>query len=349
MKRANHLFKKFVSIENLRTANEQSRKGKNHYREVAEFQKNLEQNLSDIQTELLLGTYTTGKYRIKNINERGKERKIYVLPYRDRVVQRALGNVIEPVVLRHLTPFTHATIKNRGIHSALKQVTGYLEDIENTQYCLKIDIHHYFPSISHTALKEIWRRIIKDKKILKIIDNIIDSVPEDEGIPIGNYFSQLAANIYLSPFDHWIKEVLKIKYYTRYMDDMVFFSSSPTELRKQFREIDWYLLSRLSLQTKDNWQIFFIDKRVVDFIGYRMSHNNTILRKSTFKRLRRRCLDVAKRVGAENITYTEYCSVNSFKGWSMHGNDETIKEKYYKPIENKLSEFQKINSKPNII
>ena len=171
---------------------------------------------------------------------------------------------------------------------------------------------------------------------------VLESVPPEEGIPIGNYFSQLAANLYLSAFDHWIKETLKIKYYMRYMDDMVFFSNSAQVLRKQFREIDWYLISKLQLSIKENWQIFNVDARDVDIVGYRMSHNPTILRKSTFKRLRRKCLDIAKKQSGADLTYSEFCSANSYKGWSMHGNDATIREKYYEPIQEKLNEFHKL-------
>lgn len=346
MKRVNHIFEKFVSMDNLRQAAKDSADKKHHYHAVKKFYENLENNLAELQTELLMGTYELGEYRIKQIHERGKDRTIYILPFRDRVVQRALGNVIDPILIRRLNTCTHASIKGRGIHSAKRQVEEYLRDVEGTQYCLKIDIRHYFQSIDHIILKEQWRKVIKDKKILALIDKIIDSVPPEEGVPIGNYFSQVAANLYLSWFDRWVKEILKIKYYMRYMDDMVFFANTAWELRKHFREIDWKLCSELHLSIKDNWQIFNVDARAVDVVGYRMGHGNTILRKKTFQNIRRSCAVVAKRDSAENLTYPEFCSVQSFKGWSMHANDATIKENYYKPIEEKLNEFQKLLKKP---
>lgn len=346
MKRVNHIFEKFVSMDNLRKAAEDAADKKHHYHAVKKFYANLENNLADLQTDLLMGTYELGEYRIKQIHERGKDRKIYILPFRDRIVQRALGNVLDPILLRRLNECTHASIKGRGIHSAKNQVEKYLKDVEGTQYCLKIDIHHYFQSIDHIVLKEQWRKVIKDKKILEIIDKIIDSVSPEEGVPIGNYFSQIAANLYLSWFDRWVKTVLKIKYYMRYMDDMVFFAKTAWELRKQFREIDWKLCSELHLSIKENWQIFKVDARAVDVVGYRMGHGNTILRKTTFQNVRRSCNVVARRDCAENLTYPEFCSVQSLKGWSMHANDTTIRENYYAPIEEKLNEFQKLLKKP---
>lgn len=346
MKRVNHIFEKFVTLDNLRDAAEKCANGKKHYHAVEKFYGKFESNIADLQTELLFGTYRLGEYRIKTVNERGKERKIYVLPFRDRVVQRALGNVLDPIIIRRLNPCTHASIKGRGIHAAKNQVEKYLLDTKGTQYCLKIDVRHYFESINHAVLKEQWRRVVKDKKILRIIDQIIDSVSPEEGVPIGNYFSQLAANLYLSWFDRWVKEELKIKYYMRYMDDMVFFAETPWELRKQFREIDWKLCSELYLGIKDNWQIFNVDARAVDVVGYRMGHNNTILRKTTFQNTRKSCAVIAHKHSAEEITYPEYCSVQSLKGWSMHGNDETIRKNYYEPIQGKLDEFHKLLRAP---
>ena len=67
--------------------------------------------------------------------------------------------------------------------------------------------------------------------MLQLLDEIIDSAP---GVPIGNYLSQYFANLYLTYFDHWIKEVLKVKYYYRYADDIVLLSDSKEKLRTCF-------------------------------------------------------------------------------------------------------------------
>ena len=100
------------------------------------------------------------------------------------------------------------------------------------------------------------------------------------------------------------------------------------------------------LGIKDNWQIFNVDARAVDVVGYRMGHNNTILRKTTFQNTRKSCAVIAHKHSAEEITYPEYCSVQSLKGWSMHGNDETIRKNYYEPIQGKLDEFHKLLRAP---
>lgn len=67
--------------------------------------------------------------------------------------------------------------------------------------------------------------------MLQLLDEIIDSAP---GVPIGNYLSQYFANLYLTYFDHWIKETLKVQYYYRYADDIVLLSDSKDKLRTWF-------------------------------------------------------------------------------------------------------------------
>lgn len=99
------------------------------------------------------------------------------------------------------------------------KVDKALKDVENTRYCLKIDVKKFYPSIDHDVLKQIVRRKIKCPDTLALLDQIIDSAA---GVPIGNYLSQYFANLFLAYFDHWIKEEVGVKYYFRYADDMVF-------------------------------------------------------------------------------------------------------------------------------
>lgn len=121
---------------------------------------------------------------------------------------------MEPIWVKIFTRDTYSCIKNRGIHALLQKLQSDLaSDPEGTKYCLKLDIKKFYPSINHKILKQIIRKKIKDKNLLKLLDEIIDSA---DGVPIGNYLSQFFANLYLAYFDHWVKEELKVKYYYRY-------------------------------------------------------------------------------------------------------------------------------------
>ena len=155
MKRANHLFEKLIQPETLYKAFRLCSDGKQHYKAVKKFSENLKENLKELQTELENGTYTTGEYRIKTINEHGKERKIHILPYKDRVLQRALGIVLDEYVYRTLTANTHASLEGRGIHSALNQIKKYCTLGKNEREV----IEQAFQALSLSA--RAYHRILK--------------------------------------------------------------------------------------------------------------------------------------------------------------------------------------------
>lgn len=250
MKRINGLFEQICSIDNIRLADNNARKGKTNRYGVVKHDKNREQNLLNLQQLLLNGTYKTSEYKTFKIYE-PKERLIFCLPYYpDRIVHHCIMNILEPVWTNLFISNTYSCIKGRGIHKLVKDLKEDLKDINNTQYCLKLDIVKFYPSINHDILKQIIRRKIKDNKLLKLLDDIIDSA---EGVPIGNYLSQFFANLYLTYFDHWVKENLKVKYYYRYADDIVLLSSNKQQLRDWLDNIVKYLDIKLKLKIKSNY------------------------------------------------------------------------------------------------
>jgi hypothetical protein len=148
---------------------------------------------------------------------------------------------------------------------------------------LKLDITKFFPSIDREMLKTQLRRLFKDPDLLCLLDDIADSY--DKGIPIGNYTSQYYGNYYLSFFDHWLKETLRVKYYLRYMDDLIILHEKEY-LHDLRRKIDAYLQDNLKLRLKGNWQVFPTYVRGVDFVGYRSFGDFTLLRRGTKKNLK---------------------------------------------------------------
>ena len=239
MKRIGNLYEKVCSIENLQLADEKARKGKLRTYGVIEHDKKREVNLLKLRETLLNGTFHTSKYDVFTIYE-PKEREIYRLPYfPDRILHHAIMNVLEPIWVSTFTADTYSCIKNRGIHAAAKKVKQALrEDPEGTTFCLKLDIRKFYPSINHDVLKSILRRKLKDKRLLRLLDEIIDSA---DGVPIGNYLSQYFANLYLTYFDHWIKEQKRVKHYFRYADDIVILASDKSYLHSLMGEIRAYL------------------------------------------------------------------------------------------------------------
>jgi len=187
-------------------------------------------------------------------------------------------------------------------------------DNKNLKYCLKLDIEKFYPNINHDILNSLLRKKFKDEDLLWLLDEIIDST---EGIPIGNYLSQWFANFYLCYFDHYIKEVLKINYYFRYCDDMCVLANNKAELHKLLEDVRAYLWNNLKLKIKSNYQIFPIDKRGIDFVGYIHYKEYTLLRKIIKQKFKRM------------IRYNKNRkSTVSYNGWLSHCNSYNLRKKY---------------------
>lgn len=344
MKRIGYLYEKIYDMENLKLAHKNASKGKGWYKEVCMVDADSEYYLNILQEQLIKQSYNTSDYVIFERTEGKKVREIYKLPYfPDRICQWALLQVIEPVLMKQLVRDTYSAIPGRGIHLALNRITIIIkEDREGTKYCLKLDVKKYYPNINHAILKSIYRKIFKDDKLLWLIDEIIDSTEGEKGIPIGNYLSQWSGNLYLSPFDHWIKEVKGVKYYYRYMDDMVILYESKEFLHNLKNEIEEFLMTELNLELKDNWQVFPSAIRGIDFLGYRIFPDFVLLRKSTVKKLKSRVREVNKYLKThDRMTHNQWCSLNSYNGWLLYCNSYRLQQKYIIPLIVAMEKFYK--------
>jgi RNA-directed DNA polymerase len=313
MKRLNNLFSKIVSIENLLIADEKAQKGKSKQYGVMLHQKNKEENILKLHNMLVSKTYKTSDYDIFKVYE-PKERDVYRLPYYpDRICHHAIMNVLESVFVSVFTADSYSCIKGRGIHKASSNLRKALNNKEETTYCIKMDITKFYPNIDHNILKVLIRRKIKDADLLWLLDEIIDSAP---GLPIGNYLSQYLANFYLTYFDHYVKEDLKVKYYFRYADDIVILHKDKKELWRIFSSIESYFEKHLNLQIKGNWQLFPVEKRGIDFVGYVHYHSHVLLRKSIKKRFAKM---LRRKPRKESIA--------SYYGWAKQCNSINLMKK----------------------
>lgn len=373
------LFNSICSMDNLYRAYQNAKSGKGWYKEVKQIEKRPFYYLAGLQYMLKNHLFKTSDYEIFILNEGKKKRDVYKLPFfPDRIAQWAILQVIEPFLVANMTADTYSAIPGKGIQPIVNDLRGYyktkrvdgkkksvwvpsilLSDEENTRYCYKIDLHHYYQSINHEVLKQKFRKVFKDPELLWLLDEIADSIntatEEDlielslsgeievdlnTGIPIGNYMSQYSGNFYLSSFDHWVKEELHVKHYYRYMDDVVIFASSKEELHEIHRKVTAYTRDYLHLNIKGNYQIFPTKVRGVNFVGYRFFGEYTLLRKSTainFKRKMRAC----RKKMENNIppTYSEWCSFNSYKGWLGNCDSYRLSKKYIEPLIDYMQDY----------
>ena len=156
MKRINDLFDKIIDIDNLNLADSKARKGKTRSFGVMKHDKNREDNIRRLHEQLKNGTFKTSPYKIFKIYE-PKEREIFRLPYYpDRIVHHAIMNIMEPIWVSVFTADTYSCIKGRGIHGIVPKLKKALKyNVEETKYCLKLDIKKFYPSIDHNILKKI--------------------------------------------------------------------------------------------------------------------------------------------------------------------------------------------------
>lgn len=280
------------------------------------------ERITDIWEMLDKQTYVPSKYHEKDIYD-VKVRHLKIAPlYPDRVIHHCLIDVIETDLKKLFIANTYACIKGRGIHACLNDLKKALfNDKRGTKYCLKIDIHHYYDSIVHSILKQIISEKYGDERMLWLMYTIIDSTEGDVGLPIGFLTSQHFANWYLTLFDHWMKEVIRVKYYYRYMDDIVILSDSKEHLHMVFEQMQQYLTDKLKLEIKDNWQIFPVDARSIDFVGYKSNHYNILARRSILYAYYRKLRKVAKKYDIADEGMIKH-ELSAHWGWLKHCSEE---------------------------
>jgi RNA-directed DNA polymerase len=249
------LYEELCSFEHLYYAFMRARKGKRKQEEIAAFERNLEPELFKLREALLAQQYRPGGYHSFYLTE-AKRRLISAAPFPDRVVHHALIGVTEPIFERHFIFDSYANRKGKGTHRALDRCTYYLR---RNAYSLQCDIRQFFPSIDHTILKAMLGKLILDKKVRWLADQIIDTgvgvldeeyemhwFPGDDpstgsgqglfaanrprGLPIGNLTSQFWANLYLNALDQFVKRELKCRSYIRYVDDFLLFADDKKTL-----------------------------------------------------------------------------------------------------------------------
>ena len=156
--------------------------------------------------------------------------------------------------------------------------------------------------------------------------------------------SQYLANVYLTPFDWFCKQDLRIKHYFRYCDDIVILSDSKEELRTWFAKIKEYL-ANIKLEVKENWQIFPTNDRGVDFLGYRFFHNYTLLRKRTSKRILKKARSIRLKGHA---SLSDLRSLMSYHGWMIHADTYNLRKTIYdKEIRRHVADAAKNNNIKN--
>lgn len=222
-----------------------------------------------------------------------KLRQISAPAFRDRIVQHALVNVIEPIFDQQFIFTSFACQKGKGNHHCLEKASCcYKKLAKNHQifYVLKCDIKSYFASVNHSILIKLLGKSINCRKTMKLLSTIIDSYSDQlgTGIPIGNLTSQLFANLYLHPLDIFVTKNLKVPNYFRYMDDFLILSANKDFLLTLRNKIKSFLLDNLNLNLHPKKSNIYRADRGLDFVGFMIKPEGISMRKKTVRRYKKR-------------------------------------------------------------
>ena len=325
-------FDKYLTYDNLMKAHLLSRKGKNYKKEVILFNLKQEEYIKWLYEQLKNGIYEHGGYRIFYITY-PKPRKIEASKYIDRIVHRwIVDSFLNRYFVDQFINTSYACIKNRGMHKASLDVQKAMETCTRKwkeYYILKMDVRKYFQNINKDILMKILRKKVKDKKVENLLEKIVYSNPGKKGIPIGNYTSQIFANIYLNEVDQYIKQKLKVKYYFRYMDDSILFVKTKKAANAILRKIRTFLKEKLDLELNDKTQIFK-SKQGVNFCGYKINSYRIKLRDRGKRALKEKVKFLEKEVKNGNLTCKEASKyISGHLGYMKYANTRNLEEKLF--------------------
>ena len=294
--KSKNLFEQIVSLENLLFAWQEFRRGKRKKPDVAEFEMNLEGNLLGLHQKLKDGSFKPLPYFSFYISD-PKLRHIHKACVTDRVAYQAVFRVLYPIFDRGFIYDAYSSRTNKGTHRAVKRLEGFCRKLSKNYrrniFILKCDILNFFNSINHQILKSLIAKKVNDRKVLNLLDLIIDSFSKDpgEGLPLGNVTSQLFANIYLNELDNFAKHSLKIKNYIRYTDDFVIISESRKYLESLIPQIADFLFDSLQLRLHPKKIILKKLSQGADFLGYVVLPHYVVIRTKTKRRMLRKLFE----------------------------------------------------------
>ncbi len=307
MKTYKNLWDKFISIENFELAARRAVKSKKSKKSVQYFLAHKDELIQKLRNSLIAGTFKTSKYEIFTVFE-PKQREIYKLPlYPDHILHHALVNILGPIWQKMFIRDSYACIPGRGLHAASRRTMDF---VRRNKYVLQCDIKKFYPSINHKKMMRIIARKIHDRRILKILNEIIYSVGGETNLPIGNLTSQWLGNVYLNELDYFVKHRLHWHDYIRYCDDFCLYGNNKSVLKTMLNLIQKFIensllmcFSRTSVRrTKDG----------INFIGYRHFEKFVLLRKKSAIKIKHRISNIVK-----YCDFSEHCvgQIAAAKGW----------------------------------
>lgn len=230
------------------------------------------------ERELMEGTYKQ-RQSFMFIKTKPKRREFLSISFRDRVYQRSLNDVVVyPSLTKSLIHENMACQKKKGTDAARDLLRKHLRRMYRKHgtgfYALQCDIKGYYPNLQHAVVKDKFKEKLPEQWYDRTEIILNHQYTGDVGFNAGSQMVQIAGISILDEMDHYIKEVLRSKYYVRYMDDFILLHEDKEYLAHCMKAIGEKLGEvQLSLNIKKT-HIHHISRNIV-FLGFRFAVKNT--------------------------------------------------------------------------
>jgi RNA-directed DNA polymerase len=288
---------------------------------VDQFSNDLDSNLDRLHDGMRRGTYVPQAVRRHWIPKPGstEKRPLGIPTVRDRVVQTALRNVLEPIFERDFATHSYGFRPGRGCKDALRRVDQLVKD--GYVHVVDADLKSYFDTIPQDRLMDLIRRKVADSRVLGLIESflkqgVLDGMSQwtpEEGTPQGAVISPLLANIYLDPLDHHMAE--RGYAMVRYADDFVIMCRSAEEAERALGEVQaWVAQAGLRLHPSKT-RIVQVDREGFDFLGYHFRHRQHWPRHKSLGKLRDAIRSKTRRTDGRSLLSIIEDVNRTLRGW----------------------------------
>ena len=347
MEKHRHVFERFIDFENQYLGYRLARRDKRFKPEVLSYSANLEDNLYDGIERLKSKEYTIeGAHEFYEYFP--KKRIITAWPFKYRVVNCAAYLVLWPIYSRSFYEHSYGSIPNMGAVRCCDQIQQWQRRARTTgknQWVGKADIAKFFFRIpQEVQLRELGKPL-DDPDMMWFLETCIKGDGRPTGLPlefsdvseaeriagigmaVGSLISQMTANVVLNPIDHYMKRIVRIPHYARYMDDMYLQGDSKAQVWDALGMLDEKLRTGFGLQLNQKTAVMPYDEGV-EFVGRVIRPDRVIMRKSTSLQMKRHLAYVSRAYGRGEIPYDYAKSVIiSYMGLLKHTDSEALKEK----------------------
>jgi len=319
------LFDKVFSERNLlaafqRVLRNDGKPGVDHVT-VSDFERQLPDSIWELSDRIRAGAFVPQAIRRVHIPKPGSSdtRPLGIPTVRDRVVQGAVVNVIEPIFERDFAEQSYGFRPGRGCKDALRRVDQLLK--QGYRHVVDADLKSYFDTIPHDRLMACLKEKIADGPVLSLIEGflkagIMDGPQEwtpTEGAPQGAVLSPLLSNVYLNPLDHLMAAAGHQM--VRYADDFVVLCRTAEEAQAALETVRaWTAEAGLTLHpTKTR----VVDHRTegFDFLGYHFASDHRRPRDKSLQKLKDTIRRKVPRKSGRSLQFIVADVNNTLRGW----------------------------------